>query len=335
MEWARRVSSAERLALSAIAEPRRAQASRRWSTLASPPSPICGIAILLDWSCCWEGKSGGLVDSQTDELTRLRRTQGTLPSDASSSPSPPPSLNSASPSKRKRRRSLIRVSRSRSTSRSRSNRRARRASSRRTAACTTLASFCTLRMESTSSEFPPPFDPPELTANPVGFDSFRRIRLEQLVASGVKKFTIAVIVCRPSQRIIGSISCDHVAGSEVRASLKPSTSPSLFPLPAAGADEVEPEVEETPVEVPVPRRVQSKPIAAAPAEAEPKPARKRPDGRYDCNHSCKDKSACKHLWWVILRCKSSPKRSDLPLHRAFAAAATGEIEPSSALRLVS
>lgn len=33
------------------------------------------------------------------------------------------------------------------------------------------------------------------------------------------------------QRIIGAISCDHVAGSEVKASLKPSTSPSSFPLP--------------------------------------------------------------------------------------------------------
>lgn len=24
----------------------------------------------------------------------------------------------------------------------------------------------------------------------------------------------------------------------------------------------------------------------------------RPDGRYDCNHSCKDKSSCRHYWWV-------------------------------------
>lgn len=24
----------------------------------------------------------------------------------------------------------------------------------------------------------------------------------------------------------------------------------------------------------------------------------RPDGRYDCNHPCKDKSKCRHLWCV-------------------------------------
>lgn len=40
--------------------------------------------------------------------------------------------------------------------------------------------------------------------------------------------------------------------------------------------------------------------ATSNAAETPHAPRKRPDGRYDCNHGCANKTACKHLWCAKL-----------------------------------
>ncbi|GAA6062252.1 hypothetical protein JCM10212_001766 [Sporobolomyces blumeae] len=146
-----------------------------------------------------------------------------------------------------------------------------------------------------------------LYTNDGHFIEFRRCPLEQLVSSS-KEFYVSVVLIKPSQRIIVAASCDALAGSEVRAETKPTTKASEFPIPSLSSD---PTVNENPgviVQAPPPREQKastSKTVPKRPAanvvldedegeNVDPK-IRMREDGRYDCNHSCNDKSKCKHL----------------------------------------
>ncbi|GAA6006352.1 hypothetical protein JCM11491_004924 [Sporobolomyces phaffii] len=99
------------------------------------------------------------------------------------------------------------------------------------------------------------------------FIEYRRCPLSEIAKGAVKPFSLSVILVKPSQRIVVSASCDLLAGSEVRAEVKPATRPSDFPVPLTDTEE---EVDST-------------------------EARRRGDGKYECGHHCGDKTKCKHL----------------------------------------
>lgn len=81
-------------------------------------------------------------------------------------------------------------------------------------------------------------------------------------------------------------------------------------------------------EMAAPARVDIKPkITANAAEAEPKPPRKRPDGRWDCNHLCRDKRGCKHMWSALVIC-SLFHQLTCRLLSPLAAAVTGKSSPA-------
>lgn len=86
-------------------------------------------------------------------------------------------------------------------------------------------------------------------------DRFRRCPLAEIAKGSIKPFSVSVILVKPSQRIVVSVSCDMfgtsliqaivirfgaltglmpsrgTAGSEVRAEVKPATKASSFPVP--------------------------------------------------------------------------------------------------------
>ncbi|GAA5906230.1 hypothetical protein JCM8208_000668 [Rhodotorula glutinis] len=145
------------------------------------------------------------------------------------------------------------------------------------------------------------------------FIDFRRTRMDHLLKSA-KQVDLSVVLLKPSQRIVISASCDLIAGSEVKAVFKPETRASEFPIPSLGPTADEGDEEES---TPKPRLKQQTFSTAQPAQLKPtvgrgasqqdegdgddpiKPApvppRRRPDGKYECNHSCGDKTVCKHL----------------------------------------
>ncbi|GAA5941043.1 DNA helicase [Sporobolomyces koalae] len=102
------------------------------------------------------------------------------------------------------------------------------------------------------------------------FIEFRRCPLAAIAKGSIKPFPVSVILVKPSQRIVVSVSCDLLAGSEVRAEVKPDSRASDFPIPVS--QECENDT----------RRHADEP-------------RRRDDGKYDCNHTCVDKTKCKHL----------------------------------------
>ncbi|GAA5989083.1 hypothetical protein JCM10908_001151 [Rhodotorula pacifica] len=138
------------------------------------------------------------------------------------------------------------------------------------------------------------------------FIDFRRARLDQLLTQP-KQFDLSVVLVKPSQKLVVSVSCESVAGSEVKLVIKPDTPAREFPLPALDL----PENQDEPFQdasvawkaPPAPRPVKTDAdIARKTAEQEEahgKPAatlvRQRADGKYECNHACGDKSKCKHL----------------------------------------
>ncbi|GAA5835706.1 hypothetical protein JCM9279_004624 [Rhodotorula babjevae] len=144
------------------------------------------------------------------------------------------------------------------------------------------------------------------------FIDFRRTRMDHLLKSP-KQVDLSVVLLKPSQRIIVSASCDLIAGSDVKAVFKPETRASEFPIPSLGPTGDE-EDEEQPT--PKPRLKQQTLSTTAqhaqpnlgraspqqhdgevdePVKPAPAPARRRPDGKFECNHSCGDKTVCKHL----------------------------------------
>ncbi|KAJ8295613.1 ATP-dependent DNA helicase MER3 [Rhodotorula toruloides] len=166
------------------------------------------------------------------------------------------------------------------------------------------------------------------------FVDFRRTRIDQLLAQP-KQFDLAVVLVKPSQRIIISVSCELLAGSEVKLVVKPESKASDFPIPSLGPSE-DSDVEESTVSmlptstkrpsekanpqampgsldrrqfhpsahddfapatesVPHAKKAAGPIKPAATAAATPPVPRQRPDDRYECNHSCANKTACKHL----------------------------------------
>ncbi|BGP68563.1 ATP-dependent DNA helicase MER3 [Rhodotorula toruloides] len=146
------------------------------------------------------------------------------------------------------------------------------------------------------------------------FIDFRRTRIDQLLAQP-KQFDLAVVLVKPSQRIVISVSCELLAGSEVKLVVKPESKASDFPIPSLGPSEDSDMEESTELMFPthkkrpsekakpqaMPESVPQAKKAAGPikptvtAAATPPAPRQRPDGRYECNHSCANKTACKHL----------------------------------------
>ncbi|BGP30278.1 ATP-dependent DNA helicase MER3 [Rhodotorula toruloides] len=146
------------------------------------------------------------------------------------------------------------------------------------------------------------------------FIDFRRTRIDQLLAQP-KQFDLAVVLVKPSQRIVVSVSCELLAGSEVKLVVKSESKASNFPIPSLGPSE-DSDMEETtesmfaiskkrPSEK---AKLQAMPGSAPPAKkatgpvkptatavATPPAPRQRLNGRYECNHSCANKTACKHL----------------------------------------
>ncbi|GAA5951948.1 hypothetical protein JCM21900_000099 [Sporobolomyces salmonicolor] len=135
------------------------------------------------------------------------------------------------------------------------------------------------------------------------FIEFRRCRLDQLLTSS-KQFSLSVLLVKPSQRVFASVSCDMLAGSEVRAVVKSTTKASHFPIPSLGpetddldnSDMTEP-LNSSRSKPEVPQRLVDR---ADDDEADVRiggvdQARKRADGKFECNHACGDKTKCKHL----------------------------------------
>ncbi|GAA5829644.1 hypothetical protein JCM11251_000232 [Rhodosporidiobolus azoricus] len=156
------------------------------------------------------------------------------------------------------------------------------------------------------------------------FVDFRRTRLDALQREP-RKFDLSVILKRPSQRIVVSVSCDILAGTEVKTVYKPITKASSFPIPTLGPSDPDDEELERLVEPvqpattkPAPPRISTayvssnvqqsqasglkrkataEPLIQDDTDADdpyPEP-RPRADGKYECNHACRDKTSCKHL----------------------------------------
>ncbi|GAA5888947.1 hypothetical protein JCM5296_002752 [Sporobolomyces johnsonii] len=135
------------------------------------------------------------------------------------------------------------------------------------------------------------------------FIEFRRCRLDQLLTSP-KQFSLSVLLVKPSQRVVASVSCDMLAGSEVRAVVKSTTKASHFPIPSLGPEPDDPDdfdMTETPnssrSKPKVPQRLAERPDddEAEVGVVGVDQARKRADGKFECNHACGDKTKCKHL----------------------------------------
>ncbi|GEM11682.1 DNA/RNA helicase, DEAD/DEAH boxtype [Rhodotorula toruloides] len=138
---------------------------------------------------------------------------------------------------------------------------------------------------------------------------FRRTRIDQLLAQP-KQFDLAVVLVKPSQRIVVSVSCELLAGSEVKLVVKPESKASDFPIPSLGPSEDSEEAKSTtskrrpgerstlqtvPEAAPAAKKRAEPPKAAATIATASPASCQRPDGRYECNHSCANKTACKHL----------------------------------------
>ncbi|SGZ22278.1 BQ5605_C022g09467 [Microbotryum silenes-dioicae] len=167
-----------------------------------------------------------------------------------------------------------------------------------------------------------------LTTSDHEFIEFRKMRLDKLFATKKQAFSVAVILVKPSQRIIGTVSADAIAGSEAKAQLKPSTNAGEYPLPVlapssdervgaemedALVDEFEQDFDEEELDeveeqaIPhadevhanVEGKSVAKPVVASHSgsavAAKEVVRNRRADGKYECGHSCNDKTKCRHL----------------------------------------
>ncbi|GAA5978347.1 hypothetical protein JCM5350_001135 [Sporobolomyces pararoseus] len=137
------------------------------------------------------------------------------------------------------------------------------------------------------------------------FIEYRRCPLSEVAKGSIKPFSVSVILIKPSQRVVVSVSCDLLAGSEVRAEVKPSTKASDFPIPSL-ASEPEENLEEfrapstslKGISKPftIPKSTSQKRSANEVEEkAQSSAPRMLENGKYACNHNCRDKKKCKHL----------------------------------------
>ncbi|KIK58337.1 hypothetical protein GYMLUDRAFT_246354 [Collybiopsis luxurians FD-317 M1] len=159
---------------------------------------------------------------------------------------------------------------------------------------------------------------------------FRRISTKALREA--KTFEVSVTLEKPSQSIIVYISSEHYAGVTVSSSLKPKIPPSEFPtlntkpmtsleielehlenfeglfdtcvnedgeLMDVKEEKLEPatfnDLRKSSNSVKKPYEKETRKIVSAPESSTPPPPVMLPNGNYECNHSCKDKRACRHL----------------------------------------
>ncbi|KAH7889514.1 hypothetical protein F5I97DRAFT_1994977 [Phlebopus sp. FC_14] len=152
------------------------------------------------------------------------------------------------------------------------------------------------------------------------FVDFRRIATKALREK--KEFTLSVQLMKPSQAISVYIASEKIAGITVTATYKPAIAPDKYPIldtrpltsvemdlegleDVPGFWDMELTDEDAPVtdltkardrDVNGPKPNKSRPLRLGSPAVQPKELRerKRPDGKYDCNHSCKNKSRCRH-----------------------------------------
>ncbi|KAI5479633.1 hypothetical protein MNV49_003143 [Pseudohyphozyma bogoriensis] len=125
---------------------------------------------------------------------------------------------------------------------------------------------------------------------------FRRMVISKLFEGGAKSFAISVILVKPSQRIFATISCDDLAGSEVRTTYKPSIAANKYPTPSIGwqvTDGEDEESEEEEVVAPPKKSAWDNRLETPKQKVVDDELQPRDDGRYDCSHACKDKSNCR------------------------------------------
>ncbi|KAL1744365.1 hypothetical protein HDZ31DRAFT_82770 [Schizophyllum fasciatum] len=133
------------------------------------------------------------------------------------------------------------------------------------------------------------------------FIDFRRIPTRSI--GSCKSFEITADLMKPSQSVVVYISCAQMV-EDLEAN------PNFWDM----MDSDEPTSEERPIrediikpnagktkenKVPVAQKTtlksRARPTAPASAGSPDTRVRKRPDGKYDCNHNCKDKNKCRHL----------------------------------------
>ncbi|GAA5999340.1 DNA helicase [Rhodotorula paludigena] len=170
------------------------------------------------------------------------------------------------------------------------------------------ASIATTTSDGEFIECDPSFDRFDRNFTDAIAESFRRMRLDRLLTTP-KQFDVAVILVKPSQRIIVSASCEVLAGTEVKAVFKPATKASEFPIPTLGSvDDEAGEMGDPQPAVATPSTAANAAVKAASmgpfgavsqqtsSTAPPiQPTRRRGDGKFECNHSCGNKASCKHL----------------------------------------
>ncbi|KAL1720053.1 hypothetical protein EV715DRAFT_262894 [Schizophyllum commune] len=165
------------------------------------------------------------------------------------------------------------------------------------------------------------------------FVDFRRIPTKSI--GSCKSFEVTAELTKPSQSVVVYISSETYAGITVTQLYKPRLPPTAFPTlvtrPGTEIDQMVEDLEANPDfwdmmddeaptsdEKTIPQRVPTKQYSGKTNENKPPPApkaakarprvpappadlafeervRRRPDGKYDCNHNCKDKTKCRHL----------------------------------------
>ncbi|KAF9527017.1 hypothetical protein CPB83DRAFT_908025 [Crepidotus variabilis] len=145
------------------------------------------------------------------------------------------------------------------------------------------------------------------------FVDFRRVPSKAL--AGGKSFEVSIELNKPSQSVVIIISSENIAGVAIQQTYKPKISPSEYPVPQtrpltstemdiAGLED-DPDFWNMTLESDSPKQKSSqvppKSENLTQEQSDSKTGRDfsepklRADGKYECNHSCKDKTACRHL----------------------------------------
>ncbi|KAH7107592.1 Sec63 Brl domain-containing protein [Auriculariales sp. MPI-PUGE-AT-0066] len=148
------------------------------------------------------------------------------------------------------------------------------------------------------------------------FIDFRRISTKALTQAS-RTFTIQATIARPSQYIEISISAENFAGTQRVITWRPSVSATDYPVrntrpkteqerdveqlmadPEFWAEFDEPMDDDTSRKFKAAETEAPKSVIVAELDQSDQnlvSPLKRLDGKYDCNHSCKDKTACRHM----------------------------------------
>ncbi|KDN42996.1 P-loop containing nucleoside triphosphate hydrolase protein [Tilletiaria anomala UBC 951] len=123
---------------------------------------------------------------------------------------------------------------------------------------------------------------------------FRRTPIKVLARASPQTFTVKCPLTKPSQRIICVAACDNIAGTALKAELRPDADPAEYPVP-----ELDKEAGETVLEQVQNSEIQSEPVACGRArsyvEIHPHDC---PDAQQNkladrrCKHTCR--RPCKH-----------------------------------------